>query len=63
MNTSVIYNFINAVESSSEDDIELFKHILCNLLSEVNLTDEQLQILQDRADLIELDREIKAQLN
>ena len=59
MSANIIYKWVETLESSSENDIELFKHLLNDMLGEVNLTENQLQIMQDRADLIALDQEIK----
>ena len=56
---NTIYEYVEALGASSENDIELFKHLLVELLPEVGFTSEQLQILQDRADLITMDLAIK----
>ena len=52
---NTVYEYVEALGAVSENDIEFFKHILVELLPEVGFTSEQLQILQDRADLISMD--------
>ena len=56
---NTIYEYVEALGASSENDIELFKHLLVELLPEVGFTSEQLQVLQDRSDLITMDLAIK----
>ena len=56
---NTVYSFVEALGASSENDIELFKHLLVELLPEVGFTSEQLHVLQDRADLISMDLSIK----
>jgi hypothetical protein len=56
----VIYNYVEALSSASEHEIELFKHFLCEQLSELDLTDSQLEYLEDKSDTIEIDFEIQS---
>jgi hypothetical protein len=56
---NTVYEYVEALGSSSANDIELFKHLLVELLPEVGFTSEQLQVLQDRADLISMDLSFK----
>ena len=56
--THVIYDYIEALDSASEKDVELFKHFLIEQLVEMNLSESQLEYMRDKADLIEIDSEI-----
>jgi len=56
--TYVIYDYIEALDSASENDVELFKHFLIEQLGEMNLSKSQLEYMRDKADLIEIDSQI-----
>lgn len=57
-NTHVIYDYIESLDSSSENDIELFKHFLCEQLYEMKLTEEQLEYMQDKVDTIDIQNQL-----
>jgi hypothetical protein len=46
---TVIYDYIETLDIASGNDIELFKHFLCEQLSELQLTAEQLDYMSDKA--------------
>jgi hypothetical protein len=55
---NTIYDYIEALDSASENDVELFKHFLCEQFQEMELTDSQIEYMRDKADLIEIDSQI-----
>lgn len=59
MSSKIIAQWVETLESVSENDVELFKHLLIDMMGELNLTKDQLQIMHDRADLIECDQAIR----
>ena len=49
-----IYDYIEALDIASGNDIELFKHLLCEHLSEMRLTEEQKEYMNDKTWVMEM---------
>ena len=43
-----IYKYVESLYSASNNDVELFKHLLCEQLGEMNLTKKQLEYMDDK---------------
>jgi hypothetical protein len=53
-----VYKYVETLHSACDGDVELFKHFLCEQLIEMNLTEEQLEYMNDKVWTIELANQI-----
>ena len=56
---TIIYNYIESLDSESAGDVELFKHILCEQLGELNLTQAQLDCMADKSWVIDMSQRLE----
>ena len=55
---NIIYKYVESLDSASNNDVELFKHFLCEQLGEMNLTEAQLEYMDDKVWKMELQTEL-----